>query len=383
MQAKWEKSVAYRKPFCWFRTRKIGASRGRGRPSEIKNGEISIQIRLFKSRANLARRGSARESKLGFPPGGADFAHFRFRRATAGVACGKPRSRSWHGKSVSAFGMTPRPTRRVPAPGGFRGVGRSDDGRAAVRGTFLGNRRRTEPLNRLLPEIHLRGLAQGDLEISLCGPLGERGPLWASAIVRPRKKRQVEYGECQSAGSTNPRSCARGAAGCTGRQARRRTERTCRLQWPGGGGAYGRGRPCRGLSRVGSGLIGDLRGRPQRRLNCSRLRDRRRRPGISSGLHKVYLEAERQGCRSHRGSDLLNRILDQLEGQDTVLLSAIPRGETDAEALRLRSSSPRPPPLPLVPCRSGIRFLWRRPRTPSELQRYYDAGCAETEATYS
>jgi transposase-like protein len=54
-------------------------------------------------------------------------------------------------------------------------------------------RRRTEEVGKLLPQLYLHGLAQGDFELALRGLLGEAAPLSASSIERLRGKWSAEY----------------------------------------------------------------------------------------------------------------------------------------------------------------------------------------------
>jgi putative transposase len=53
--------------------------------------------------------------------------------------------------------------------------------------------RRTEAVSKLLPQLYLHGLAQGDFELALRGLLGDGAPLSASSIERLRAKWQLEY----------------------------------------------------------------------------------------------------------------------------------------------------------------------------------------------
>ncbi len=54
-------------------------------------------------------------------------------------------------------------------------------------------KRRTEEVGRLLPELYLHGLAQGDFELALRGLLGEAAPLSAPSIARLKAGWQGEY----------------------------------------------------------------------------------------------------------------------------------------------------------------------------------------------
>src|SRR5260370_10627722 len=54
-------------------------------------------------------------------------------------------------------------------------------------------KRRTEAVGRLLPELYLHGLAQGDFDLALRGLLGAAAPLSAPSIARLEASWQVEY----------------------------------------------------------------------------------------------------------------------------------------------------------------------------------------------
>lgn len=54
-------------------------------------------------------------------------------------------------------------------------------------------RRRSEEVGKLLPQLYLHGLSQGDFELALRGLLGEAAPLSASSIERLRGKWSAEY----------------------------------------------------------------------------------------------------------------------------------------------------------------------------------------------
>jgi len=54
-------------------------------------------------------------------------------------------------------------------------------------------KRRTEEVGRVLPELYLHGLAQGDFDLALRGLLGEAAPLAAPSIARLKAGWQAEY----------------------------------------------------------------------------------------------------------------------------------------------------------------------------------------------
>ena len=54
-------------------------------------------------------------------------------------------------------------------------------------------KRRTEEGGRLLPDLYLHGLAQGDFDLALRGLLGDGAPLSAPSIARLKANWQAEY----------------------------------------------------------------------------------------------------------------------------------------------------------------------------------------------
>jgi putative transposase len=55
--------------------------------------------------------------------------------------------------------------------------------------------RRTREVNRLIPELYLHGLAQGDFDLALRGLLGEEAPVSASTVARLKEVWQGELAQ--------------------------------------------------------------------------------------------------------------------------------------------------------------------------------------------
>ena len=55
--------------------------------------------------------------------------------------------------------------------------------------------RRTAEVNKLIPELHLHGLAVGDFDLALRGLLGQKGPISASTVARLKAGWQAEWEE--------------------------------------------------------------------------------------------------------------------------------------------------------------------------------------------
>ena len=89
-------------------------------------------------------------------------------------------------------------------------------------------KRRTEEVGRLLPELYLHGLAQGDFDLALRGLLGDGAPLSAPSIARLKAGWQAEYELWKTPIGGRPRGrLPLGGRRSTSRPGSRRTRRRC------------------------------------------------------------------------------------------------------------------------------------------------------------
>ena len=76
-------------------------------------------------------------------------------------------------------------------------------------------KRRTEEVGRLLPELYLHGLAQGDFDLALRGLLGDGAPLSAPSIAASRRAGRPSTSSGRRARSRTSRSSTSGWTACT------------------------------------------------------------------------------------------------------------------------------------------------------------------------
>ena len=197
--------------------------------------------------------------------------------------------------------------------------------------------RRTKEVGRLLPELYLHGLAQGDFALALRGLLGDGAPLSSASIERLRAKWELEY-----------------EAWCS----RRLDDRELVYAW--GDGIYVKA----GLEREKAALlvvIGAMSDghkevlavvpghRESKESWASVLRDLRDRglqppkllvadgnAGVWAAAAEVWPEVEEQRCWNHKIVNVLDKLPKQAQNEAKQLLGEIPYAPSRAEAVRRR-----------------------------------------------
>jgi transposase-like protein len=196
-------------------------------------------------------------------------------------------------------------------------------------------KRRTEEVGRLLPELYLHGLAQGDFDLALRGLLGEGAPLSAPSIARLKAGWQAEYdlwksrsvadlqvvylwvdGMFVKAGLEKDKAAVLVvlAALCDGQKVLLAIEsgyRESTDSWT----AILRDLKRRGL-RAPALVIGDGH------------------LGIWGALATVFPEAKEQRCWNHRFLNVLDKLPLKRQAEARSLLTKIPYAETREEAER-------------------------------------------------
>jgi transposase-like protein len=197
--------------------------------------------------------------------------------------------------------------------------------------------RRTKEVGKLLPELYLHGLANGDFELALRGLLGEGAPLSASSIERLRSSWQLEYD-----------------------QWRHRSLKDRELVYAWADGIYVKA----GLEKDKAALlvvIGALRDgtkeilalvpghRESKESWGEVLRDLKRRGleppkllvadghlGIWAAAADVWPETKEQRCWNHKALNVLDKLPQRLHGEAKKLVLSIPSSPSKAEAERRR-----------------------------------------------
>lgn len=197
--------------------------------------------------------------------------------------------------------------------------------------------RRTQEVTRLLPELYLHGLSQGDFELALRGLLGDGAPLSPSSIARLRATWEEQFETWQQ---------------------RRLDDRELVYAWADGIYVKAGLEKDKAALLVVIGALSDGRKeilaiRPGHRESTESwravLRDLRDRglPAprlvladgglpIWSAVDQVWPEAAQQRCWNHKILNVLNDLPKRVQGAARALLTQIPTAKTRPQAQRRR-----------------------------------------------
>jgi len=196
-------------------------------------------------------------------------------------------------------------------------------------------KRRTEEVGRLLPELYLHGLAQGDFELALRGLLGEAAPLSAPSIARLKAGWQAEYetwkrrrlddlepvymwadGIYVKAGLEKDKAAM--LVVIVGLRDGRKVVRAVESGY-------------RESTESWAALLRDLK---VRGLRAPRLLVADGHLGIWGALGTVFPLVSEQRCWNHRLVNVLDTLPKKLQAEARALLTKIPYAQTRAEAER-------------------------------------------------
>jgi transposase-like protein len=197
--------------------------------------------------------------------------------------------------------------------------------------------RRTKEVGEMLPELYLHGLAQGDFEMALRGPLGDGAPLSANSIGRLTAKWQTEVEQWQSqslAGLDVVYLWVDGIYVKAGLE----KEKACILVAlaglsDGSKVVVGFQTGYRESTESWAALLRDLK---KRGMTCPRLVIGDGHRGIWAALRQVWPQAQEQRCWNHRFMNILDKLPKKLQPQAKLMLKPIPYAATKKEAERLR-----------------------------------------------
>jgi putative transposase len=203
-------------------------------------------------------------------------------------------------------------------------------------------KRRTEEVGRLLPELYLHGLAEGDFDLALRGLLGEEAPLSASAVARLKVVWQAEYEvwRTRSLSELEPvylwvdgiyvkAGLEKEKAAMLVAVAGLRDGRKVVLAVESG---------ARESTASWSAILRDLK---QRGLRSPRLVVGDGHLGIWGALANVFPDVAEQRCWNHRVVNVLDKLPRKVQGSAKLLLTRIPYAETRAKAERLKGEFTR------------------------------------------
>jgi transposase-like protein len=198
-------------------------------------------------------------------------------------------------------------------------------------------KRRTEEVGRLLPELYLHGLAEGDFDLALRGLLGDGAPLSASSVARLKAVWQAEYEAWRSRSLADLEPVYLWVDGLYVKAGLE--DETAALLVVIAGLRDGRKvvvaveSGARESTATWSAILRDLK---QRGLGSPRLVVGDGHLGIWGALANVFPAAREQRCWNHRILNVLDRLPKKAHAQAKLLLTAIPYAETREEAERLK-----------------------------------------------
>lgn len=197
--------------------------------------------------------------------------------------------------------------------------------------------RRTWEVGKLLPELYLHGLAQGDFELALRGLLGEGAPLSASSIERLRGKWVTEFEAWKHRSLRGQEPVYLWADGIYVKAGLEKEKAALLVILAG----LRDGRKVvlaiesghRESAESWSGLLRSLR---DRGLKMPRLVIADGHLGIWAALAQVFPEVSEQRCWNHKIVNVLDTLPKKLQAEARELLCQMPYAKTRraAEALR-------------------------------------------------
>ena len=198
-------------------------------------------------------------------------------------------------------------------------------------------KRRTEEVGRLLPELYLHGLAQGDFDLALRGLLGEAAPLSAPSIARLKAGWQAEYEMWKRRRLDDLEPVYMWADGIYVKAGLEKDKAAMLVVIAG----LRDGRKVvlavesgyRESTESWAAMLRDLKGRG---LRAPRLLIADGHLGIWSAVGTVFPTVAEQRCWNHRLVNVLDTLPKKLQAEARELLTKIPYAETRAEAERLK-----------------------------------------------
>jgi len=198
-------------------------------------------------------------------------------------------------------------------------------------------KRRTEEVGRLLPELYLHGLAEGDFDLALRGLLGDGAPLSASVVARLKTGWQAEYDAWRTRSLVDLEPVYLWVDGIYVKAGLEKEKAAMLVVIAG----LRDGRKivlavesgARESTPSWSAILRDLK---QRGLRSPRLVIGDGHLGIWGALANVFPSAAEQRCWNHRIVNVLDKLPKNAQGTAKLLLLKIPYAETRAEAERLK-----------------------------------------------
>jgi len=193
--------------------------------------------------------------------------------------------------------------------------------------------RRSKEVNKLIPQLYLHGLAEGDFDLALRGLLGEDAPISASTVARLKEQWQAEREQWRRRSLVGLELVYLWVDGVYVKAGLEKTKSA--LQVAIGGLSDGRKvilavEPgYRESSESWAEVLRDLK---KRGLNCPRLVVGDGHLGIWGALSNVYPEALEQRCWNHKMHNVLDKLPKKAQGLAKSELQGIVYSDTREEA---------------------------------------------------
>jgi putative transposase len=198
-------------------------------------------------------------------------------------------------------------------------------------------KRRTQAVDRLLPELYLHGLAAGDFDLALRGLLGEGAPLSPGSLARLKAQWQQEYTAWQERDLSDLRVVYLWADGLYVKAGLEKEKAALLVVIA----ALADGRKV--VLAVKSGARESteswsalLRGLKKQGLACPKLVIADGHLGLWGALANVYPEAGEQRCWNHRLLNVLDQVSKSKQPQVKVWLRQLMYAETRERATELK-----------------------------------------------
>lgn len=193
--------------------------------------------------------------------------------------------------------------------------------------------RRTREVNRLIPELYLHGLAQGDFDLALRGLLGEEAPVSASTVARLKEVWQGELAQWKERRLSDLEMVYLWVDGIYVKAGLEK-EKAALLVAIGG---LSDGQKVvlslepdyRESTESWSQVLRDLK---QRGMNCPKLVVGDGHLGIWGALSNVYPGAEEQRCWNHKIVNVLDKLPRKVQGEAKGRLQKIAYSQSLKEA---------------------------------------------------
>jgi len=193
--------------------------------------------------------------------------------------------------------------------------------------------RRSQEVDRLIPELYLHGLAQGDFDLALRGLLGEEAPISASTVARLKEQWQGELREWKERSLVGLEVVYLWVDGVYVKAGLEK-EKAALLVVLGG---LSDGRKVilalePGYRESIESWLGVLRDLQDRGMNCPRLVVGDGNLGLWSALSQVFPEAGQQRCWNHKLVNVLDKLPKKAQGEGKGQLQKVVYAETLAQA---------------------------------------------------